>query len=86
MPNGPEVAGMKDLKEYLLKDRKEEIAENVIRRLLTYGIGRSLTYHDRYAVEELLKQSKQSEHQLQDMILSVCRSELFRTPITSPKK
>lgn len=83
VPNGPEVTGMRDLKEYLLKDRNEEIAENVIRRLLTYGIGRSLTYHDRYAVEELLKQSRQNEHHLQDMILSVCRSELFRTPSTS---
>jgi hypothetical protein len=86
VPNGPEVTGMRDLKNYLLKDRKEEVAQNVIRRLLTYGIGRSLTYHDRYAVEDLLKQSKQNEHRFQDMILTICRSELFRTPITSPKK
>jgi mono/diheme cytochrome c family protein len=86
VPNGPEVKGMRDLKDFLLKDRKEEIAQNVIRRLLTYGIGRALTYHDRYAVEDLLKQSKQNEHRFQDMILTVCRSEIFRTPITSPKK
>lgn len=86
VPNGPEVTGMKDLKNYLLKDRKEEVAQNVIRRLLTYGIGRSLTFHDRYAVEDLLKQSKQNDHRFQDMILTICRSEIFRTPITSPKK
>ncbi len=83
VPNGPEVSGMRELKNYLLKDRKEEIAENVIRRLLTYGIGRALTYHDRYAVEALLKQSKQNDHRLQDIILNICRSELFRTPTTS---
>jgi len=86
VPNGPEVAGMKDLKNYLLKDRKEEVAQNVIRRLITYGIGRSLTYHDRYAVEDLLKQSKQNDHRFQDMILTICRSEIFRSPITASKK
>lgn len=86
VPNGPEVKGMRDLKDYLLKDRKEEVAQNVIRRLLTYGIGRALTYHDRYAVEHLLKQSRQNDHRFKDMILTVCRSEHFRTPFTTPKK
>jgi hypothetical protein len=86
VPNGPEIKGMKELKHYILKDRQDEVAENVIRRLLTYGIGRSLNYHDRYAVEDLLKQSKQNDHRFQDMILTICRSELFRRPITSPKK
>lgn len=85
VPNGPEVSGMRELKDYLLKDRKEDVAENVIRRLLTYGIGRALTYHDRYTVEELLKQSEKNDHRFQDMILTVCRSELFRNPITAPK-
>lgn len=85
VPNGPEVSGMRELKKYLLKDREDDIAENVIRRLLTYGIGRALNYHDRYAVEKLLKQSEKNEHRFQDMILTVCRSELFRSPITTPK-
>ncbi|MFZ9936909.1 MAG: DUF1585 domain-containing protein [Luteolibacter sp.] len=83
VPNGPEVSGMKELKEYLLKDRKDDVAENAIRRLLTYGIGRALTYHDRYAVEELFKQSEKTEHRFHDMILTICRSEIFRTPITT---
>lgn len=86
VPNGPEVSGMKELKEYLLKDRSKDVAENAIRRLLTYGIGRALTYQDRYTVEELLKQSEKSEHRFQDMILNICRSEIFRTPITTSKQ
>lgn len=85
VPNGPEVQGMRELKDYLLKDQKEEVAENVIRRLLTYGIGRSLTYHDRYAVEKLLKQTKETDHRFQDMIVTVCLSDLFRKPTTTPE-
>lgn len=80
VPNGPEVTGMRELKDYLLKERKDEVAENVIRRLLTYGLGRPLTYHDRYAVEALLHECKQGDYPFQDMILAICSSELFRTP------
>ena len=58
VPHGPEVDGMRELKDYLLKERRDDIAENVIRRLLTYGIGRHLTYRDRFAVEELVRRSQ----------------------------
>jgi hypothetical protein len=78
VPHGPEVDGMKDLKQHLLKERKDDVAKNVIRRLLTYSIGRDLTYRDRYAVEELLEQSKKNEYKLQDMIIAICQSQMFR--------
>ena len=78
VPNGPEVNGMDDLKAYLLKHRGEDIAGNLLRRLLTYGIGRELTTRDRFAVDELLKQSAANEHRLLDMILTICQSPLFK--------
>jgi hypothetical protein len=77
VPHGPEVDGMKDLKKHLLKQRKDDIAKNVIRRLLAYSIGRELTYFDRFGVEELLEQSKSNEYKLQDMISSICQSKVF---------
>ena len=77
VPHGPEVDGMEKLKKYLLKERKDEITKNVIRRLMTYSIGRELTYRDRFAVEELLKQAEKNGYQLQDMIVSVCQSPTF---------
>lgn len=80
VPHGPEVNGMEDLKSYLLKDRKEAIPKNLIRRFLSYGLGRELGYRDRYTVEELFKQTKASNHALQDMILAVCMSEPFLQP------
>ena len=57
VPNGPEVSGMADLKAYLLEHRRENVAENILRRLLTYGLGRELTTRDLFAVEELLQES-----------------------------
>ena len=78
VPNGPRVDGMRELKNYLLEHRKDDIAENVLRRLLSYGIGRRLTLRDRFAVAELMKQAKKHEYKLQDMIQLICRSKTFR--------
>ncbi len=78
VPRGPNIDGMRELKEYLLEFRKDEIAENVLRRLLSYGIGRELTWRDRFAVEELVTQTKKSNYNLQDMIVSICQSKTFR--------
>jgi uncharacterized protein YlaI len=77
VPRGPRVDGMKDLKTHLLKDCKHDIAKNMIRRLLTYGIGRELNYRDRYSVVELIKKSKTNGYKLQDMIISICQSKTF---------
>ena len=77
VPHGPKVDGMRELKNYLLKDRKDEIVENVIRRLMTYGIGRELTYRDRFEVKKLLTSAKEKGYKLQDMIVSVCLSPVF---------
>ncbi|MFT5525109.1 MAG: hypothetical protein ACI9HK_003075 [Pirellulaceae bacterium] len=77
VPHGPKVDGMQDLKKHLLEERQDDVAKNMIRRLLSYGIGRDLTYRDRYSVEELLQQSKKNEYKLQDMIVAICRSKIF---------
>lgn len=78
VPHGPEVNGLRELKAHLLKDRKDEIARNVIRRLLSYGIGRHLTYRDRFAVQELFDEAKAKDFGMRDIIVSICKSNVFR--------
>ena len=78
VPRGPEVNGMADLKAYLQKDRRDEIAENLLRRLLSYSFGRDLTPRDRFAVDAMLHESATHEHRLLDMIVTICQSSLLR--------
>jgi len=87
LPHGPEVNGMKELKAYLLANRKDEIAANMIRRLLSYGIGRPLTYRDRFAVKALFDQAKAGNFKFRDIIVSICQSDVFQhsPPVNSPK-
>ena len=77
VPNGPEVDGVAALKAYLLEARRDDIAENVARRLLTYALGRELTYRDRFVVEELCAESRRNGYRLQDLIVAVCKTSLF---------
>lgn len=78
LPHGPEVDGIRQLKNYLLEHRKQDIAENLIRRLLSYAIGRELSWRDRFAVEALVTHSNKHGNKLQDMIVLICQSETFR--------
>lgn len=78
VPHGPKVTGMKDLKKHLLKDRKDDIAKNMIKNLMTYGIGRELTYHDRYRIEEIFNQLRENNFKFQDMIIAICKSKTFQ--------
>ncbi len=78
VPRGPTIDGMEQLKAFLLKERKDDIGENVLRRLLSYGIGRSLTFRDSFQVEQLCAQTKKNEYRFQDMIIAICQSEAFR--------
>ena len=77
LPAGIEVDGMADLKAHLLKDRRDDIAENVLRRLLSYALGRELSYRDRYTVEDLLQRAEKNSFRMQDLIVLVCQSDLF---------
>jgi mono/diheme cytochrome c family protein len=78
VPRGPKIDGMEELKAYLLKERKDDIAANVTKRLLSYAIGRGLNYRDQSAVAELCDQTMKNHYRFQDVIAAICQSETFR--------
>lgn len=77
VPHGPEIDGMRALKDYLLKERRDDIARNVIRRLLAYSVGRKLTYRDRFAVDAIYEQVEETDFRIRDIIVSICLSDAF---------
>lgn len=77
LPGGAAVDGMEDLKSYLLSQQQDAITENIVRRLLCYGLGRSLTIYDRPAVDALVRQTQSGQAGLQDVIVAICQSDLF---------
>lgn len=79
VPNGPAVEGLPELKAFLLKSRMDDIGENLIRRLMAYGIGRQLNFRDRYEVDKIVAQASRNNWRMQDIIVSICQSKIFRS-------
>ncbi len=80
LPRGPNVRGLDDLKAYLLEHRKTDIAKNVARRFLSYGVGRDLSWRDQPLLEALVAKSSADGYRLRDLIVLVCQSPAFLKP------
>ena len=90
VPNGPEIDGLQSLKQFLLAFRQDDIAENFIRKLLCYSLGRELNTRDRAGIKQILQSVKSDDYRFQNAIVKICQSELFRknnaTTLTQRKK
>ena len=66
-----------DIKKYP-NHKEDEIAENVLRKLMTYAIGRELKFRDRTEIQKILKKLKVDGYRFRDMVIEVCKSSIFR--------
>lgn len=82
---GERFSDWADLRRVLVKDKSQQFAECFVEQLLTYALGRGLTYRDKPAVRDILQQSRAANHRFQDVILALCDSVPFqRMRIPSP--
>src|SRR6185295_16225560 len=71
LPDQTEVSGVNDLKRYLAEDRIDQVAFSVLKHLMVYAIGRSLTYNElNYLKQDGLK-LRAGGYRMQDMIRHV---------------
>ena len=82
-PRGQLVTGEKfedwsELRKILSQDRRPDFARCFVEHLLTYALGRGLTYHDKLAVQEILDRSRATDHRFQDLILTLTESVPFQ--------
>ena len=76
MPNGVSVEGLSGLRAMLL-ERPEQFAEAVTSKLLAYALGRSLEYHDRPTVRQIVRDAAATEYRWSSLILGVAESPAF---------
>jgi hypothetical protein len=79
LPTGVTVDGMRELKDELRRTRSDDLRRAVLRRVGSYALGRSLTLHDREAIDALLPALKDREDRLSAVIELVVASEPFQT-------
>lgn len=79
LPDGTEVDGVQQLQEYLLTHKRDQFARSVVKRILTYALGRSLELTDEKTVEELTAQFVQDDFRLNGLITEIVTSHAFQT-------
>lgn len=80
LPDGTGVDGVDGrggIKNYLVTVQGEAFARALVKRLLTYSLGRSLEYSDRGAVDDLTRRFIKSEYRLKELIVAISGSQPF---------
>jgi hypothetical protein len=80
LPDGTQLTGVDDLKQYLLDARRDHFARAVVRRVASYALGRSLDLTDREDIEQLTATFSADGLRLRGLIVELVCSDLFRDP------
>ena len=78
MPSGESFRGPNELKQVLL-DRRDAFARQLIRKLLGYALGRSLTDADECTIDRLLSELEENGYQGKALLRSIVLSTPFRS-------
>ncbi|NQZ59047.1 MAG: DUF1592 domain-containing protein, partial [Lentisphaeraceae bacterium] len=78
LPDGSKINGIADLKKYLETQKFEQVTLSVVKHLLTYALGRELSYLDEAEVQEIVKVSLKKEHGFRDILKSIITHDIFR--------
>ena len=79
LPDSSKIKDLDELKDYLLKNRKDEFAENVVRRMLSYALSRSLEFADDEVVQQLTDSFQANDYRLATLVEDIVLSNPFQT-------
>jgi mono/diheme cytochrome c family protein len=75
-PDGKPFTSVDEYKQLLLAD-KDQLARNLVHKLITYGTGAEVQFADREVVEELVRRSREKNYAFRSLIHDVVQSRVF---------
>jgi hypothetical protein len=84
--DGTKVDGVVTLRQAILK-HPETFVSTLAEKLLTYGLGRGLTYHDQPAIRAIVGNARADNYTFSSLILGIVHSAPFqmRTKAAKPE-
>lgn len=79
LPDGQSVNGLADLKQVLAEQKRDAFARSVVKRLVSYSLGRSIDIADRKAIDSLTADFVADNFRMRDLITRLVLSDLFRS-------
>lgn len=77
LPDGQEFNGISDLEDGLMA-RPEIFVATLTEKLMTFGLGRGLTFRDRSAVRKIVDDAADSNFRFSDLVIGIVDSKPFR--------
>lgn len=79
MPDGEAVNSIQDFRR-ILAANPDQLSRNLAKKLLTYALGRKMSFSDRPAVEEIVRQTRQQKYGFRSLVHTIVQSPTFRKP------
>lgn len=79
LQDGRKIQHLDELKQYLLTDRKEQYRRAVVRKMMSYALGRYLDYRDRPTIDSICMTLSANDDKIQILIEQIVLSEPFLT-------
>jgi ribonuclease PH len=77
LPGGEPFSTPQQLKEQLLQVYRKQITRNMIQRMLSYAIGRSLQPYDRITVDKIYQRIVKNDYRSSVLIREIINSPQF---------
>ena len=78
-PDGTPGDNLDDLRKYLRDNREQDFVDNLCRKLLSFGLGRTLLLSDDLLVDAMKQKLQDDEYKLRSLIESIVLSPQFLT-------
>ena len=76
--DGRKIGGLVSLKQYLMEERRDEFARGLTQHMLSYAIGRPLTYRDENLIVETQDKFKASGYRMRSLLHAIATSPVFK--------
>ncbi|MFO1000070.1 MAG: DUF1592 domain-containing protein [Planctomycetaceae bacterium] len=77
LPDGTKVSGADGLRDYILNARRDDFLRTFCRRLLGYGLGRSIQLSDEPLIDEMIARLKANDYRFSVAIEAIVTSPQF---------
>ncbi len=75
--DGTKISGPVDLRAALLR-RPDQFVQTVTEKLMTYGLGRSVEYHDMPAVRQIVRDAARDNYRFSSIVMGIVKSTPFQ--------
>lgn len=78
LPTGEQFNGVRQLRDLLVQQKRDQFVRCLIEKLLTYALGRGLEYYDQCVVDEICEVAQESDGRFSAILNAIITSEPFQ--------